>query len=701
MYRRLGILTVIIVTALSVLGALGHHAVAKWAQGIEGVRLGEFAEVAEQIRQDVKRKLDEFLAAEQQRKYTDYLYYYVPDNIVATPEQLPLLRSPLSEEFSNGFAHGYFQVEPGGRVVTPYAQGRQTPTGIQDDELARQVEQIESNVKLNVLPSVTTPSGALTVQEAAALASRRNVGPETAQVADRTEAPALDKSQNKGGPARGANYDIGSLWQNTDHPQIITQQRMVAIGNQTQVILPEHQQQEAMSHADRARPAQGPQAQHAEPPEPDRQQAAAPQPSAAAQSVSQAQAAAFAGNTMAQPIDLSDTVQIRIEPFVPIVVPGDGNASSVFGGQVFLLRHVQIEDSHLLQGFQLDETRLIEEVEESATRFVREGMAFELPQVARASRPRFEDETPSTLRGQDAHDTAYTAILDFGFGNLILHLKEIDPAWITRRITELQHVYIGIMITVAVAVALALASLWHNVRAQAQLAQKKDDFISAVSHELRTPLTSIRMYSEMLEKGWVKSAEKLSDYYRNMRQESERLSRLVENVLDFSRIQKGREKYVFRLGDLNACVGEVVAMMQPYAEQHGFTIEADLAAVGETSFDKDAITQTVVNLIDNAVKYARTAKDKTIHLRTAREGNFTIIEVEDHGPGIPHRQRKKVFEQFYRYGAGGAEDSAQSTGTGLGLALVKRFAQAHGGFVEIHSARPCGITLKVGLAHRC
>lgn len=678
MYRRLVILTVIIVAALSALGALGHHAVARWAQGIEGVRLGEFAEVAEQIRQDVKRKLDEFIETEQQRQWTDYLYYYVPENVVTVQQQLPVLRSPLREQFSNSFAYGYFQVEPGGRIVTPYAQDRQMPAGGQDDELTRQVELIASNVKLNVLPSVTTPSGALTVQEAAALASRRNIGPETTQVAERTEAPALDGAQSKGRAARGANLDIGSLWQNPDQPQIITQQRMVAVGNQMQVILPEHQQQEAMSDADRARQAQGLQAQYAEPPEPDRQQAAA-----------------------TQPIDLSDTVQIRIEPFVPIVVPGDGNASSVFGGQVFLLRHVQIEDSHLLQGFQLDETRLIEEVEESATRFVREGMAFGLPQVSQASRPRFEGERPSTLRGQEAYDTAYTAILDFGFGNLVLHLKEIDPAWITKRITDLQHVYIGIIITVAVAVALALASLWHNVRAQAQLAQKKDDFISAVSHELRTPLTSIRMYSEMLEKGWVKSSEKLSDYYRNMRQESERLSRLVENVLDFSRIQKGREKYVFRLGDVNACVSEVVAMMRPYAEQHGFTIETDLADVGETSFDKDAITQTVVNLIDNAVKYARTAKDKTIRLRTAREGNFTIIEVEDHGPGIPHRQRKKVFEQFYRYGAGKEEESAQSTGTGLGLALVKRFAQAHGGFVEIRSARPCGITLKVGLAHRC
>jgi signal transduction histidine kinase len=252
------------------------------------------------------------------------------------------------------------------------------------------------------------------------------------------------------------------------------------------------------------------------------------------------------------------------------------------------------------------------------------------------------------------------------------------------------------------AVGLALASLWHNVRAQVALAAKKDEFISAVSHELRTPLTSIRMYAEMLEKNWVKSADKLTGYYRTMRQESERLSRLVENVLDFARLQKGRKRYTFELGDIDACVAAVVEMMRPYAEQRGFVIQAHLEPLGETSFDRDAVTQIVVNLIDNAVKYAAGAADKTISIRTRGAADYTIIEVEDHGPGIPHRQRKKVFEQFYRYGpapAGREPGSARSptTGTGLGLTLVKRFAEAHGGYVEILSAEPAGVILRVAL----
>jgi len=140
--------------------------------------------------------------------------------------------------------------------------------------------------------------------------------------------------------------------------------------------------------------------------------------------------------------------------------------------------------------------------------------------------------------------------------------------------------------------------------------------------------------------------------------------------------------------------------MRPYAAQNGFTIVTQLGEVQPTAFDADAVTQIVVNLLDNAVKYARNAEDKTVIVRTAGmplEGghDFILIEVEDHGPGVPHRQRKKIFEEFYRIGA---EATRETTGTGLGLALVKKFAQAHNGFVEILNARPNGAIFRVALA---
>src|SRR4030042_267946 len=161
MYTRLVILSVIVLSALCALGALGYHAIDKWAQGLEGTRLGEFAEVAEQIRQDVKRKLDEFIAAEQQRKYTDYLYYYVPENLADTGQQLPLLRSPLGGQLSNSFAYGYFQIEPDGNIITPYYQGRSPPASEREqDKLVLDARRQTMNIWQNVLPSLNSGTGA-------------------------------------------------------------------------------------------------------------------------------------------------------------------------------------------------------------------------------------------------------------------------------------------------------------------------------------------------------------------------------------------------------------------------------------------------------------------------------------------------------------------------------------------------------------
>jgi signal transduction histidine kinase len=691
MHTRLVILTAIIVAALAGLSALGYHAVDKWAEGLEGARLGEFAEVAEQIRRDVKRKLDEFIETEQQRPYTDYLYYYVSETLTTAQQQAPVLRSPLGDQMSNYLAYGYFQIEPDGEVVTPYYRGT-GPETPKPSQPASEVQRHLDNVARNVLPSLGSRSesdelgGANTAR---ADLNRRLLETESQTVEQLAEARTVSKSSR----AQAKAYPIESLQQTAQEPQIIMQDRSLVMSNRG-LQSPSQRNGETAGDVRRQRrqAASAPTHRLRESPHELQDADRVQRESAPVQAEGPPQTqTVVVDEESAEAADRSDLVQIRVEPFVPIVVPGENESPSIFGGQVFLLRHVNIEDRHLLQGFQLDEAELIASVEESAQRFVRERMTFRLPQTHGAEGEPHDAET----------GVRYTAVLDFGFGDLIVDLMETDPAWIARRIGELRHIYFAIIATVVVAVALSLASLWHNVRAQVALAQKKDDFISAVSHELRTPLTSIRMYSEMLEKNWVKSPDKLGQYYRNMRQESERLSRLVENVLDFSRIQKGRKEYTFDLGDINRCVSEVVEMMRPYAAQHGLTLQAELGTLDERPFDRDAVAQIVVNLIDNAVKYAKPAEDKTIAIRSREEHGFAIIEVEDHGPGIPHRQRKRVFEQFYRCDVQpgtGERNRSQATGTGLGLALVKRFAEAHNGFVEILPAQPTGAILKVGLA---
>jgi signal transduction histidine kinase len=692
-YKGLLILSVLVLVASVGLTCLGYHAVSKWAQGLEGARLGEFAEVAEQIRQDVRRKLDEFIRTEQQRPYTDYLQYYVPDSLVGDNSSMPLLPSPLADQFANGLAYGYFQVEPDDQIITPYGASEsdgQTDT----DALTSQVRAHVENLRNNLLPVIEAR------REAPARTPGRQTEPPmdralTEQISLRHEAKQGDESETLKTGAQGKAYAIESLQQQSQTPQVFTQDRSVAASNWSAAGRSRRSAaQSARDPVSQApdvsrRSGEVPEGQVPIPGEAERQVG---MPTARAQSQTKAagQITPVPREKPTSPDREDSTVQIRIEPFVPVVLPGANEGSSLFGGQVFLLRRVQIEDRRLLQGFQLDEGQLVAEVRESAQRLMREGMAFALPQTGRG-------ETGS---GTTHEAPAYTAILDFGFGELIVALREVDPAWITRRISELRYAYVGIGSVVGMAVILALLGLWRATRAQLALAQKKDEFISAVSHELRTPLTSIRMYAEMLENNWLASKEKAGEYYRNIRQESERLSRLIENVLDFSRLQRGRKRYDFQLGDVNGCVADVVAMMRPYAAEHGFRIETDLGQLAPVRFDKDAVAQIVVNLLDNAVKYARSAGDKTIWVRTRACDGFAIVEVEDRGPGVPRRQQKRVFEQFYRCPPQEAGEGSQVAGTGLGLALVRRFAEAHDGFVEILSADPSGAIFRIGLPTR-
>ncbi len=612
---------------------------------------------------------------------------------------MPVLRSPLAEQLYNDLAYGNFQIEQDGKIVTPFYRDEQIQSG-QQDKFSHEVNLQIDNIERNLLPALVSTSGAFGLPSKDVVASSK----EQVQIGDALKPAvggekAIKKQPAKGEPGRAKEYAIESLKQDSKKTQVLVQPRSVVASNTTQ----------DMTSAGQQRATGDEETPETEKPAQTTMQIAASQPSDdihqydEAGDVSQAEprekqewqgqentdlneGQSLAAEPAPQQVQ-TETVQIRIEPFVPVVVPGKDAEQSVFGGQVFLLRHVQIEDRRLLQGFQLNENKLIEEVKESAERTVstRERMNFELPQIKQG-----KDYAAATETGE----VAYTAILDFGFGDLVLNLIEADPAWISKKTDWLRNWYFIIITIVLFAVMLALASLWRNARAQLKLAQKKDDFISAVSHELRTPLTSIRMYSEMLEKDWLKSEDKRNEYYRNMRQESERLSRLIENVLDFSRIQRGRKKYAYNVGDINKCISDVVEMMRPYAAQNGFSIKTDYGQISQTAFDGDAVMQIAVNLLDNAVKYARNAEDKTITVRTRSDEQYILIEVEDHGPGVPHLQRKKIFEEFYRIGS---ESTRETTGTGLGLALVKKFAQAHNGFVEIITAKPTGAIFRVAL----
>ncbi len=710
MYKRLAILSAVVVTTLIAFGVVGYYAIAKWAEGLQGARMGEFAEVAEQVRLDVKRKLDQFIQQEQNRPYTDYLYYHVPgDQAAAQQQAVTLVRSPLAGRLDHGLAYGHFQVQRDGTVITPNDDLLQRQ-GANDLNFAieGEVRHLADQVRTQLLPLMRTASSVRRVSEPGQ--SRPQDQDKTAQppavVPAKTEdetaiqeklSQALKAQAGREGKdlIRSAKaLSIESLQKSDQQTQVTQMDRQAVYENRVSNTNPA-----GRSYAPEAsglrRAATGDAAGQVRQSSPPGLLGVVPREGQHAGGIAGPQLQAAPSRIQAQqtgnraspewsgqgaaPRGLAQnedsTVTVRAEPLVPVLVHGGGDPCSLFDGLVYMVRHVQVGDEHVLQGFRLDTARLKAEVEGSARSLCRDNMGFELSKA-------------------QSDQAAYAAILDFGFGDLVLNLMDRDPGWISQKVHWLYRWYFATIAVVLLAVGLALLGLWRGAWQQVQLMRQKDDFISAVSHELRTPLTSIRMYAEMLEKGWVTQPEKQGRYYGGIRQESERLSRLIANVLDFSRIQRGRKSYHFAMGDLNAVVGQVVEMMNPYASQHGFVVRTDLASLQEVAFDRDAVTQIVVNLLDNAVKFAHSSQDKTIWVRTRLEEGHALIEVEDHGPGVPRSERAKIFDEFYRMER---ESTRQTTGTGLGLALVRGFAQAHHGFVRVTEAQPQGAIFTVGL----
>jgi signal transduction histidine kinase len=233
----------------------------------------------------------------------------------------------------------------------------------------------------------------------------------------------------------------------------------------------------------------------------------------------------------------------------------------------------------------------------------------------------------------------------------------------------------------------------RNVAKEMALARLKSDFVSNVSHELRTPLSLIRLYAETLEMGRLTSPEKYQEYYRIIRKESERLTALINNILDFSRIEAGRKEYELRETDMRELVHTTLDSYRYQIEQNGFAFEEKLAAdVPPLRVDREAVSRSLLNLVNNALKYS--SDRKYIGVNLYRDDGNVKLEVIDHGIGIPAEEQPKIFEKFYRVG----DPLVHNTkGSGLGLSLVRHIVQAHGGKVSVDSSPGEGSKFTIAL----
>lgn len=306
---------------------------------------------------------------------------------------------------------------------------------------------------------------------------------------------------------------------------------------------------------------------------------------------------------------------------------------------------------------------------------------------------RGEPERPlATSAGWNGGKPEVSLSLDNPFHGLALGIKfqgttaeAIAHRWVVQ-----SFLILGVLSVLMIG---GLVLTYRSVNKQVALARLKSDFVSNVSHELRTPLALIRLYAETLELGRITTQDKKNEYYSIIRKESERLSSLINNILDFSRIEAGRKEYDFRETDIAELVRNTLDSYRYQIEQQGFALEEHIdPSIPAVKVDREAIARALVNLVNNALKYSDS--EKFLAVKLYREQSVLKLEVSDRGIGIERNEQARIFEKFYRT----CDPLVHNTkGSGLGLSLVRHITQAHGGGVEVESTPGRGSKFTVWL----
>jgi two-component system phosphate regulon sensor histidine kinase PhoR len=261
----------------------------------------------------------------------------------------------------------------------------------------------------------------------------------------------------------------------------------------------------------------------------------------------------------------------------------------------------------------------------------------------------------------------------------LLSAEELAASAARRRVLEMALVGLSGLVVIA-GMAVVVVAAWR----ERKLSALKSDFVANVSHELKTPLSLVRMFAELLQSGRVENNEKRVQYLQIILSESERLSALIENVLDFAKVERGTSGYDFSDCVLGDVVARAVEACRVRAEREQVDLDLEIEpGLPMVRADERAIEIAVINLVDNALKYAKDANGIRIKLR--RVNKALEVGVTDHGAGIAQEDRKRIFERFVR-----GRGTKQVRGSGIGLALVKHIAVAHGGDAWVEPVEPHG-----------
>ncbi|GAB7082170.1 sensor histidine kinase [Megalodesulfovibrio paquesii] len=357
------------------------------------------------------------------------------------------------------------------------------------------------------------------------------------------------------------------------------------------------------------------------------------------------------------------SIQVEVAPLQSMVLNE---------GRIFLYRRIVIGGRIYRQGLLIDGTRFLQHLMD---RYFR---AKQLPEITSLALAVMDKGRTVEIMadGLVAHGSpALSVSRQFPRPFSFLQAELLCPA---IPVSEARATLNTLAWALAVVLVGGFVAVYRSARALNELSQRRAGFVSSVTHELKTPLTTIRMYAEMLEQGMAPSREREEEYLRTVSAEAERLSRLIGNVLEFAKLEKRTRRFEMQEGELDDALDEVRRVLGPSLNQAGFTLEEDIRLTHPFPYDREAMVQILLNLVENSIKFTMASERKHIAIRATEEHGKVLLCVEDSGPGVPSGQLRKIFNDFYR-----VDDSLtrKTKGTGLGLALVKRLAEGMGGKV--------------------
>ena len=286
----------------------------------------------------------------------------------------------------------------------------------------------------------------------------------------------------------------------------------------------------------------------------------------------------------------------------------------------------------------------------------------------------FDADNRARFELSQGEATRHVASASRSIYRLNLGVYALNEAFVLRNYRNRNLFTLAGIFLLAGAIAGGVYLIFRDTGRQIQTAQLRSEFVANVSHELRTPLTAIRMYAETLLLERYHGRDQLREYLATIMQESQRLSRMVGNVLDFSRMESGRKAYDYTSADLGELVRDTAAEFRALLDQGSFHVAVEISpALPPIQADREAVATAVANLFSNAIKYSKERRE--LRVRVKSQNGFQSVEIADRGIGVPVDERTRIFGKFHR--AANAGDTA--TGTGLGLALAKGVAEAHGG----------------------